>query len=84
MFVWLNWLKFQKFASNKIRFSINFENFENARTFYVLFYNVYKEKQFTVEKEDGPSGLNLGHPYYLRRLLLRVERGRGVKGTFTN
>ena len=37
-------------ASNKIRFSLNFEN---PRTFLLfLFYNVYKEKIFTIAIEE--------------------------------
>ena len=42
--------KFQKFDSNK------FENprfFINSQTFFLLFINVYKEKMFTIEIEDG-------------------------------
>ena len=36
-------------ASNKIWFSLNFEN---PRTFLFLFYNVYKEKIFTIAIEE--------------------------------
>ena len=48
----------EELTSNKIRFLLNFENqriffFLNPRTFLFLFYNVYKEKMFTIEIEDG-------------------------------
>ena len=62
-FVWdlisvYRWSKFQKFASNTIRFSINFKNPRNiftksAKFCLFLFYNIYKEKMFTIEIEDG-------------------------------
>jgi len=54
--------KFQKFASNKIRFSLNFENprifLSHPRTFlFVSFSNVNKQKMFTIEIEDGCSSI---------------------------
>ena len=48
------WSKFQKLASNKIRFSLNFENPQNI--FYKVchfFFTIYtKKKMFTIEIED--------------------------------
>jgi len=49
--------KFEKFASNKIPFSLNVENhkiylIKSAIFGLYLFYNVYKEKMFTIEIED--------------------------------
>ena len=49
--------KFFKKASNKIRFSINFENPRNVflkirELFIAIFFNVYEEKMFTIAKED--------------------------------
>ena len=49
--------KFLKKASNKIRFSINFENPRNVflkirELFIAIFFNVYEEKMFTIAKED--------------------------------
>ena len=50
------WSKFQKLASNKIWFPLNFENplnfFIKSANFFVLFYNVYKEIMITIEIED--------------------------------
>ena len=49
--------KFQKFASNKIRFLLYFEIrdfLENPQTIFLFFfYNVYKEKMFTIEMKMG-------------------------------
>ena len=51
------WSKFQNLASNKIRFTLNFENLLNffikSAKFLFLFYYVYQEKMFTIEVEDG-------------------------------
>ena len=51
------WSKFKKLPFNKIRLSLNFENtrifFINPLTLLLLFYNVYKEKMFTIQIEDG-------------------------------
>ena len=45
---------FKKLASNKIRFSLDFKKstkfFLNPLTFLFLFYNVYKEKMFTIRR----------------------------------
>ena len=50
-----NVYEWSKLASNKIRFSLNFENPQkklwNPRTLFVLFYNVYKEKMVSIEIE---------------------------------
>ena len=49
------WSKFQKFVSNKIRFSLNLKFRELL--FGVYFYNVYKKKMFTIEIGDGREAL---------------------------
>ena len=52
------WLKFQKLASNKIRFSLNLKKqelfYQIRELFLFLFLNVHKEKMFTMELEDAP------------------------------
>ena len=52
------WSKFQKFASNKTRFSLNFKNprmlfYKIREFFFFLFYNLYIEKMITIEIEDS-------------------------------
>ena len=48
---------FKNLNRNKIQFSINFQNprfvLENLQIFLFLFYNVYKEKMFTIDKVYG-------------------------------
>ena len=56
------WSKFQKFVSDKIQYLkiLKIHNiFYKIRKFFVLllFYNVYKEKMFTIEIEDGREAL---------------------------
>ena len=50
--------KFQKRASNKIRFTINFEDprkfvIKSENVWFVLFNNIYEKKMFKIEIEDG-------------------------------
>ena len=53
------WSNFQKFASIKIRFSLNFLTFLksmklwNPQTVLFLFYDVYKEKMFSSEIDNS-------------------------------
>ena len=48
------WSNFKKLASNKIRFSLNFENPRGSQTVSSVFVLLSKQREmFTIEIEDG-------------------------------
>ena len=47
------WLNFQNLGSNKIRFSLNFENPRGSQTFLSVFVLLSKQREmYTIEIED--------------------------------
>ena len=73
------WSNFQKFASNKIRF---FKLLKNSKNLFYKIYNVYKEKMFTIEKEDGRTrrgGLGPRAPPPLRKFMIWNKASRNER-----
>ena len=56
-------IKLKKLASNKIRLSLNFEHPQSclvkSENFFLLFYNEYEEKMFTIEIEKNHDKISL-------------------------